>query len=150
MGANLITITPTLDTNAYADGDVLFAPTEIKEAAEFAGGITMLQSVTAIDASDQGQPFDLLFFNGASVSLGSLNGAPSISDSDAQSFHIGRVQVQSSDYYDLGGCRVAGLNAIGRIMLSLPTSRSIYCAGISRGAGTYAASALTIRLGFVW
>lgn len=149
MGANLITITPTLDTNAYADGDVLFAPTEVKEAAQAAGGVTMLQSVTAIDASDQGAAFDLLFFNGASVSLGSLNAACSISDADAL-FHMGRVQILSSDYYDLGGCRVAGLNAIGRIMLPLPTSRSLYVAGISRGTGTYAASALTLRFGFVW
>ena len=30
MGFNSVTITPTLDTSAYADGDVLFAGTELK------------------------------------------------------------------------------------------------------------------------
>lgn len=149
MGANLITVTPTLDTSAYADGDVLFAPVELANAAGEYGGITMLQSAAIVDASDQGAAFDLLFFNGSSVSLGTLNAACSISDADAL-FHQGRVQILSSDYYDLGGCRVAGLNAIGRIMQALPTSRSLYVGGISRGTGTYAASALQLRLGFVW
>lgn len=149
MGANLITVTPTLDTSAYADGDTLFAPTEIAGAAEFPGGMTMLQSVTVVDADDQGQPLDLLFFN-ATLTLGTLNAAPSISDANAIAYHMGRVQVLSSDYYDLGGVRVAGLNAIGRIMLAPLTSRSLWVGGISRGTGTYTASGLTIRLGFVW
>lgn len=141
-------IRPTLDTSAYADGDVLFTPIEITELAPVNTPV-LLQTVTVVDVDDQGAAFDLLFFR-RSVTLGTINVAPSISDADAL-FYAGRVSIASGDYYDLGGARVADASDLSRPRLMAPgeNNTSLWVAGISRGTGTYTASGLQIRLGFV-
>lgn len=143
-----IPLTPTLDTSQYDNGDILFQPTEIVGAVRSSGARALLQSVFAIGEDDQGQGFDLLFFQSA-VTFGTINAAPSISDSAARDFQ-GRVQIQSSDFYDLGGVRVADVSQLGRLIQAASTTRSIWVAGISRGTGTYTAAGLKFRFGFVW
>ena len=140
-------VLPVLDTSAYADGDVLFAPVEIPGVTLWPLTPALLQSIQVIDESDQGAAFDLLFFR-TTVTLGTLNAAPSISDADAREFQ-GRISVLSSDYYDLGGVRVANLNSLGLLMKTADAKKSFFVGGISRGAGTYAASGLRLRLGFL-
>lgn len=140
-------ILPVLDTNAYGDGDVLFAPVEISDITPGARVPILLQSVFVVDESDQGAAFDLHFYR-SRVTLGSLNGAPSITDADQRAYQ-GRVQIASGDYYDMGGSKVADLANIGKLLASDENSRSLWVAGISRGAGTYAASGLRLRLGFL-
>ena len=143
---NAITITCSLDTNAYADGDVLFETQEIAGAVNTAGDVCILQSVTVADISDQGQGLDLIFFN-AATSLGTENAAPDIDDTEVLTV-IGRVQVGAGSFYDLGGCRVACVYGIG-LPLKSGASTSLYVAGVSRGAGTYAAAGLQIKFGFL-
>lgn len=140
-------VLPTLDTSAYGDGEVMFAPVEVKDITLWPLAPALLQSVQVIDESDQGVGFDLLFFR-TTVSMGSLNGAPSISDADAREFQ-GRVSIAASDFYDLGGVRVANLNSLGLLMKTADASKSLFVAGISRGAGTYAANGIRLRLGFL-
>ena len=143
---DVITITCTLDTNAYADGDVLFATQEIVNAARVAGNTLILQSVVVSDIDDQGQGFDLIFFN-ANTSLGTENSAPDIDDTEVLTV-IGRVQIGSGSFYDLGGNRVACVYGIG-LLLKSGASTSLYVAGVSRGTGTYTASGLQIQFGFL-
>ena len=147
-GPVVMQIRPTLDTSAYADGDVLFVPVELVGLSAQNVPV-LLQTLTVVDQSDQGAAFDLLFFR-RSVALGTLNAAPSISDADAL-FFAGRVSVASSDYYDVGGARVADVADLSRprLMSTGENSSSLWVAGISRGTGTYAADALQIRLGFL-
>jgi len=142
-----VTIRPTLDTSAYADGDVLFAATPLTDVALDFNSVVMLQSLNVVDISDQNAAFDLLFFS-ASVTLGTLNAGVSISDADTL-LCVGRVQVGSSDYYDLGGADVASIGGIGRMMRTAHQSRDLWVAGVSRGTGTYAANGLQITFGFV-
>lgn len=147
--AKIIDITPTLDTSVYADGRILFQPTELALAVAAGGGTSLLQTISVTDESDQGVAFDLIFFR-KSVTLGTINMAPSISDGDGDYF-CGRVSVVASDYYDLGGVRVADPadTARGRLMRADDNQTSLWVAGISRGAGTYAATGLKLKFGFV-
>jgi hypothetical protein len=143
----VVTITASLDTSAYADGDVLFDTQEIASAVRVNGHTCILQSVVVSDISDQGQPFDLIFFN-ANTSLGTENAAPDIDDTEVLTV-IGRVQVTTVDYYDLGGNRVACVTGIGLPLKAGAATTSLYVAGVSRGTGTYGATALQIQFGFL-
>jgi hypothetical protein len=144
---SVVLITASLDTSIYADGDTLFDTQEIASAARVNGGTVILQSVMVSDISDQGQPFDLIFFN-ANTSLGTENSAPDIDDTEVLTV-IGRVQISAADYYDLGGNRVACVRGIGLMMKAGAATTSLYVAGVSRGTGTYTASGLQIQFGFM-
>jgi len=144
---NAVTITCSLDTSAYADGDVLFDTQEVALAARVNGGTTILQNVVITDISDQGQALDLIFFN-ANTSLGTENSAPDIDDTEVLTV-IGRISVSSSDYYDLGANRVACVRNLGLLMEAGGGTTSLYVAGVSRGTGTYSASGIQIQFGFM-
>jgi len=55
----IIRVTPTLDTNAYAQGDVLFTATEIPNAVIGLGGCSKLIGAYMLDKADQQS--DVLF-----------------------------------------------------------------------------------------
>lgn len=145
---DVITVTLTVDTNIYADGDVLADTQTVANAMRIAGGHGVLQSLQLIDPDDQGQPLDLYFFS-TTHALGSENSAPSISDADAIDI-FGPVPVESSDYRDLGGVKVASVRGIGLMLEAAGGSRDLYVGAISRGTGTYAGGALTLKLSFLW
>jgi hypothetical protein len=145
---DVITVTLTVDTNIYADGDVLADTQVITNAMRITGGHGVLQSLQLVDPDDQGQPMDLYFFS-VTHSLGTENSAPSISDANAIDI-FGPVPVASSDYRDLGGCKVASVRGIGLMMESASGSRDMYVGAISRGTGTYAGGSLTLKLAFLW
>jgi hypothetical protein len=140
-------LTFALDTLAYADGDVLMSSTQ--SIANFFADTTdgrMLYSIHVLDESDQGMGFDLIFFD-SNVSLGTVNAAPNISDTDARSI-IGRVSISGTEFYDLGGCRIATRTGINLPLLA-NGSTTLYVSAISRGTGTYAASGIRVKLGTV-
>lgn len=144
-----IDVTLTLDTSAYASGDVL-ADTQVVTNAMRAndlGGI--LQSVTVIDQDDQKAAFDIYFLS-ANVSMGTENSAPSISDANALEILGAPIQIAVSDYKDLGGVSIAGKDAIGKIVKPATGTRNLYVAVVNgTGAPTYTASGVKLRLGFL-
>ena len=137
----------TLDTAAYADGDVLSDLLTVTTVVRVAGYHAVLKSVVVIDDDDQGIAFDILFFN-ASVTLAAKNAAWATSDADMAKCQ-GQIQVVSGDYVDLGGNRIACPSMAGREFVVKPASgTSIYVATRSRGAGTYTAAGIRLILGF--
>ena len=56
----VIRVTPTLDTSAYAIGDVFFVATEIKQAVNEKGGCCKLTNMFILDQSDIADT-DLMF-----------------------------------------------------------------------------------------
>lgn len=148
MGAKTVNLTPTLDTSAYIDGDVLFVTKALLDVVQNNSGAALLQSLIVIDADDQKQALDLLFFD-SDVTIGTINATPSITDAAALSL-LGRVSVATTDYYDLGGVSVAGLRSVGLIVRAAENTRNVYVAGVSRGTGTYTASGLRFRFGLVY
>jgi hypothetical protein len=132
-------LTPTLDTNPYADGDLLWTTPGAIVGLGDPPDASMLRSILIVDADDNGGALDL-WFTRSNTSWGSANSAPSISDELAQSI-VGRVSIAEGDYYDLGGCKVA----YKECALPLFDSSMVYCVGISRGTKTYSASGLYIK-----
>lgn len=140
-----ITITCSLDTSAYADGDVLFATQEIANAVRNNGDTCILQSVHVVDIDDQGVEMDLVFFN-ANTSLGTENSAPDIDDTEVLTT-LGTVNVP--DWIDLGANQIATVTGIGLLLEAGAATTSLYVAGITRGAPTHSASGLQITFGLL-
>lgn len=141
--------TPTLDTSAYASGDLLFDTTAIDLGASFAsttGPVRMeVVGIQGIDAADQKQPFTLLFLN-ANQSLGTVNSAPDVSDANALKV-IGQASVIAEDYKDLGDAACFQNPELLPVPLQLAAgSRYLYLAGLSEGTGTYGAASITLRI----
>lgn len=141
---DVITIDATPDTNALAEGDVAFATQEVAGFSTAADITSILQSVTISCVDDQAIGIDLIFFN-ANTSLGTENSAPDIDDTEVLTV-IGRVQVGAGSFYDVGANTVACVYGIG-LPMKAGTGGSIWMAGISRGAPTYAGGHLQIKLG---
>lgn len=144
-----IDVTPVLDTSIYADNDVMFIPQEITDVFPAEGGSLALHSVMVVDGDDQNTDFDLVFFN-ASASLGTINGAVSISDADAAKI-IGYVRMEAApDSNDLINSRLFAKGSVGQTMKAASGSRSMWIGGIVRsGTPTYTASGMKIKLGFL-
>mgnify|MGYP003133174590 CR=1 FL=1 len=77
----IIRVTPTLSTDAYATGDVLFTATEIPNAVRGNGGCAKLLSCYIIDQDRDTYDVDL-HFTEKNTALGTINQTANISDSD--------------------------------------------------------------------
>lgn len=141
---DVITIDCSVDTNAYAEGDVLFATQEVAGFSTAADITSILQSIVVLDPDDQGIGVDLIFFN-ANTSLGTENSAPDADDTELLTI-IGRVQVGAGSFYDIGASKIACVYGVG-LPMKAGTGGSIWMAGIARGAPTYAGGHLWVKLG---
>lgn len=142
-------VTPTLDTSAYADNDVLFNSVEIQNVLYAPGRAAELISISAHDLSDQAVDFDLIFTQNA-LTLGTINAAVSAADSaiTAAGF-LGHVSLTASanaiDLINGHAYTWAG----SPIMLEGATgSKSIHMSGVLRsGTPTFAAAGLVFAIG---
>lgn len=139
-------ITPALDTAIYASGDVLFEATEIPVSV-YAGRAALLAGVSVLDKDDQAAAgLDLYFFSSAAASMGVRNAAATgITDSNAE-FFLGRVSILTADWEDVGGAKLARVNA-GNIPLvgeGTPTT-SVWVIGVTRGTPTQTAAGMIVR-----
>lgn len=148
VGGNsaLIDFTLSLDTSAYASGDLLAESQSIASVMRAADKTAILQSLVLNDKDDQGAAFTLYFLN-ANVSMGTENSAPSISDTNADSI-LGWVDIATTDWKDLGGTRVASIRNIGLLLKPVSGGTNIYIAAVNgSGTPTFSASGITGRLG---
>jgi hypothetical protein len=146
MEDNVITITPTLDTSAYADGDVLFETEAIANAVRNNGESCILQSIHVLDKGDQGEDFELVFLD-EDQDLGTANAAVSISEANSTKI-IGHYAF-SNDYVDLINTQIRCDTGIGLVLKAGAATTSLYVGGISKGTGTYADGDIVIKLGFL-
>jgi len=146
---DVIDVTLVVEASQLADGDVMVVPQEITNAVGLKGGRCILQSIQLLDQDDQGTALDLIFFN-AATTLGTLNSGPSITDTAALNI-VGRVNIATTDYIDLGGCRLATKSGIGQVMKAAATTDSLWIGAISRGGTpTYTAAGIKLKLGMLW
>jgi len=136
----------SLDTNLYSGGDVFFDTQELPNATRINGGYTTLQNFIVNDEDNQGVDFDLIFLN-ANNSLGTENSVPNISDVDARTI-ITKIPIIVTDYYSLGGLKIANPNIIPKLMKSASGSTSLFVGGIINGSGTYSGSGIKIKFFF--
>ncbi len=141
-------VTLTLDTSAYADGDVLADTQELTEFFNPFNRSVIIQSLQVLDESDQGVALDVLFMRD-NTSIGTENAALNISDTDARDI-MGIVSVVAGDFVDLVNSKQAfpQFNPIV-IQNDDAAEHSLYVAAVSRGAGTYGATGIRLRIGYI-
>lgn len=145
--SSVVSLTFSLDTSAYASGDVLAETQELASAVRVNAGTGILYSIILNDKDDQGAALDLVFLS-ANTSLGTENSAVSISDSGADDI-LGIVSIAATDWIDLGGTRVATKNNVGLTVKGVTGSTSIYVGAITRGTPTHTGSGITARFGIL-
>jgi hypothetical protein len=134
-----VTVTPTLDTNAYTANDVLFPTIELDFGNQLVSGV--IKHASILDTDDQAAQTITLYFAGSTFTLGTANSAISISDADAEKL-LGTAAVTTST--DLIGSRFGQNTDIG-----LPftvNSGSLFVAASTGGTGTHSASGIKLRV----
>ena len=157
----IIRITPTLDTNAYAQNDVLFNPTEIPNAVRGNAGCSMLMAAYILDQSDTADSDINLFFTEGNTSFGTINDTANISDSNLEAIGVCSFAKVDADQAHSGagvdGVRMHQVfNAAGTgeatqplgLLQAAAGSTSVYVSGILTSATTptYAADDIDIIL----
>lgn len=138
-------VTLVIDTAIYASGDVLSSTVAIPDAASENFGTGIIHSVTLLDKDDEAGALDLVFLR-TNVSLGTLNAAVSISDTNADEI-LGVVEIAASDYVDLVNSQIVTKTNLGIGFRTEATSQAIYVAAISRDTKTYTtASDITLKI----
>lgn len=144
---DVIDVTLSLDTNAYADNDVLAAPQEVPNVFRLPGGVVMLDSIVLLDEDDQAQDIDLVFMN-ATGSLGAENAAVGPTDGVAGTI-LGIVSVAAAEYSDLANSQIATKRGLGLPLEAAAASTSLWMGAILRsGTPTYTAAGIKLKLGF--
>jgi len=159
MPYNTVTVTPTLDTSAYATGDVLFIGTELKLPAR-ACKLINIQGIWN-DTEAETEIFGLYFFKENNHALGTINAAASITGAQlAENDFLGYTRVGNgvNNEQDLGTpsvLSVAGLIGIATdlsLVAGKGTEGSPYSifiqALLEDGAGTFAADSLKLVFHF--
>lgn len=163
---DVISVTPTLDTNAYTTGDRFGAIQTLTNVfrkihrsldpvtattSDFQpkSGKVILQSVFILDKAKQSVPFDILFFDRLPTVASADNAAIDISDTEMEKC-IGSVTIDS-DYVALASNSVTTLRPPVSLLLkqsASATDNNLYAVVIIRASGTFAASDVTFKYGF--
>lgn len=140
--------TPTVDTNALAAGDIFSDTAALTNVAPFTDTPFVFRHVQMIEKQDQNFSADMWFLN-SNVSLGSLNAAPSLSDTNGEALQD-FATIYTSEQRDLGGFKRWG-KGFGAGIPLMPASgtRTLYVAlVVAEWTPTFAASSLKMRLWF--
>lgn len=97
----IIRVTPTLDTNAYAQGDVLFTATEIPNVVLEKGGCSKLVGAYIFDKNDSSSDITFVFTEG-NTALGTINATANISDADLLANNICGITKMDNDQATTG------------------------------------------------
>ena len=162
-GGNIVRVTPTLSTDAYAVGDVLFNPTEIPNAVPSRGGVSILMAMFIVDYKDVSDTDARLIFTQGNTDFGTINATADISTANiAANKVIGTAlwdQDEASTIGEIDNARIHNIfTASGRqesqvpLMMVQPSggSTSIYVSGIlaSSTTPTYDADSLELIMHF--
>lgn len=151
----IIRVTPTLSTDAYAVGDVLFNSVEIPNAVIGNGGCSKLVNMFVVNQANVSMDVNF-FFSENSMTLGTINATANIADADAEAANILGTMKLDGDATFTGGTdnfvvqAVLGATTVGEsiapIMLQAASnSTSVYVAGIiTDGTPTFAADDLDL------
>jgi hypothetical protein len=143
----VVDLNPPVDTAAYATGDLLFVPIEVPNAVLNTKGLAYLRTLLVLDAANQKSAIDLLIFDRDPGSLGTLNNAIDISETQ-MSYLVALYSVAAADYVTAKATTNAVATKIPNLMLPAKAqSKSFWLAGVSRGSPDYvAATDLRIKL----
>lgn len=150
FGAGLVKdLTLSLDTNAYAEGDVLADRQEITNVLPGGVDCGVIQSVTLLDEDDNGRAIELIFLD-SDVTIGTENSAVSITDANARKI-VGRLNIAATDYSDLINSQFAQIRNVGIQFQLASGSTSLWVAAVYRDetGDTYTAAGIRLKLGIL-
>lgn len=134
-------LTFSLDTSAYASGDVVATTQELTGVFDEVGGTALLKGFTLVDQDDQKVALHIVFMS-ANNDLGAENGAPDLTDAEALDV-LGVVSIAAADYVDLGGVAVVTKTDINLPLHAAAASTSLFVAILNQtGTPTYTAAGL--------
>ena len=128
----------TTGATAYSIGDTLGAGWTFANAVAASAGEARLTGAVLLDKGDVTGAVDL-WFASASITFGTDNAAPSISDTDAEKI-VGTVSVSMQD---LGGCRIGTWSGA---MPYACDATSLYVYAVTRTAHNQFAATSNLRL----
>jgi hypothetical protein len=139
----------TLDTNIYANGDVLAATQEVADVF-LNGNPAILYDLRVIDEDDQGTALDLLFLR-SNTSIGTENAAYAPTDAMGEEI-LKKVAILAGDFTDEGNWRAAAKSLVDGIgcVLQPTTGTGLYLAAVCRsGTPTYTAAGIRVQFGVI-
>jgi len=147
----VIDVTPTLDTNEYASGDVLFNKVEIPNAVIGLGGCSKLIGLT-ISSKKAADTNIVVYLMTNNQSVGAANSALDVSASDgAAAGFLGYVNT-SDGGLDMGNFVLMqspttdeNQHSIPMLLQAADDSTSVYFFASTTTVQTYAASDITFR-----
>jgi hypothetical protein len=143
-------VTLSLDTSAYANGDVLADTQVITEALRTVDGTGQIRSINVLDEDDQtAYTFNVLFLD-SSASIGTENSAFSITDANARSI-FGVATFATAESVDLINSRLYWKNGLAIPIKAISGTASLGIAlAVITGTPTHTAAGIKIRLGIEW
>lgn len=134
-----VSISPTVDTDAYTANDIVGGKLTITNAARTSGGSGVILGVTLIDMSKQDVEYDIFIFeqdptNGTYTDDLTID----IHDTDAD-FLVGHITISPGHYADAADNSVATVNNIN-LPFTASGSANLYAIAVTRGTPTYAAA----------
>ena len=147
-GGNIIRVTPTLSTDTYADGDVLFVETEIPNVVSSRGGSSILIGMFLVDYKDVSDTDALFVFTEKNTTtIGAINETADIAVANLKTNNLIGMMKLDQDQAGSGGDidnarmhQVLSMSHAGedrQMMLSAaPGSTSCYVSGILGSATT--------------
>jgi len=97
----IIRVTPTVDTSAYAAGDVMFTATEIPRAVSEKGGCSKIIRCYIMDQDRDTYDCQLIFTQ-KNTALGTINATANISDADMEAIGFCGVYLFQTDLAQVG------------------------------------------------
>ena len=149
----VVEVTPTLDTNAYASGDRVGSIHTITGAgpAGFHGAV--LESITVIDKDAQGAALKVHFFDALPTVASADNAAIDLTDAQAAKF-IATVSIATGDYLATASNKLAFTQPTRAIPMCPSAANGVketlYAVVTTTGSPTYTASGLVFRYTFRW
>lgn len=140
-------VTLSLDTSAYANGDLLADTQSIAAVFRENDGTGSIKSLTVIDEDDQTlYAFSIWFLDGTG-SLGTENSAPSATDAVCRTI-LAKVDFATTDGLDLGGSKVYSKTGLSiPVKAILGTDDLGIAAIVTTGTPTHTASGVRVRIG---
>jgi hypothetical protein len=149
----VIRVTPTLDTSAYADGDILFDATEIPDAVLGNGGCSKLVSVAITNKQGDVTPMTM-YFQQTARGMGVANNAMDVSSANTgHAKQLGYIEAPTNSWKDMGSTCLfnaktdENVSSLPLMLQAKEDSTSVYFFASVGGAETFAASDLTFVFG---
>ena len=139
----IIRVTPTLSTDAYAQGDVLFTATEIPNAVKGDAGCSKLVAMYVLNQLTTDVDIAFVFSEG-NTALGTINATANITDANLEALNlIGFLHQDASeagilqlDNADITKVYDASDNGTPILLQAASSKTSVYVQGILTGSAT--------------